>query len=100
MRAAKGIAENGRFDAFADLPTMEDITAAFSPKRGRRPPFPSPFRAISRACGAIPESSARLPFRPAASGVQGRSAFSVGGILRTWLRSRIVRPEANGIVLC
>jgi hypothetical protein len=29
MRAAKDIAENGRFGAFADLPTMGDITAAF-----------------------------------------------------------------------
>jgi len=29
MCAAKDIAENGRFDAFADLPTMKDITAAF-----------------------------------------------------------------------
>jgi methylisocitrate lyase len=29
MRAAKDIAENGRFDAFADLPTMGDITGAF-----------------------------------------------------------------------
>ena len=32
MRAAKDIAENGRFDAFADLPTMGDITAAFADK--------------------------------------------------------------------
>ena len=30
MRAAKDIAENGRFDAFADLPTMSDITSAFA----------------------------------------------------------------------
>ena len=37
MRAAKGIAENGRFDAFADLPTMEDITAAFSPEARAAP---------------------------------------------------------------
>jgi hypothetical protein len=29
MRAAKDIAKNGRFDAFADLPTMNDITGAF-----------------------------------------------------------------------
>jgi 2-methylisocitrate lyase-like PEP mutase family enzyme len=29
IRAAKDIAENGRFDAFADLPTMGEITAAF-----------------------------------------------------------------------
>jgi 2-methylisocitrate lyase-like PEP mutase family enzyme len=29
MRAAKDIAEHGRFDAFANLPTMNDITAAF-----------------------------------------------------------------------
>ena len=29
MRAAKDIAENGRFDFFADLPTMGDITGAF-----------------------------------------------------------------------
>jgi len=32
MRAAKDIAEHGRFDAFANLPTMNDITAAFAPK--------------------------------------------------------------------
>ena len=32
MRAASDIAENGRFDAFADLPTMNDITAAFADK--------------------------------------------------------------------
>jgi 2-methylisocitrate lyase-like PEP mutase family enzyme len=32
IRAAKDIAENGRFDAFADLPTMGDITAAFADK--------------------------------------------------------------------
>jgi 2-methylisocitrate lyase-like PEP mutase family enzyme len=32
MRAAKDIAENGRFDAFADLPTMGDITSAFVEK--------------------------------------------------------------------
>jgi hypothetical protein len=37
MRAAKGIAENGRFDAFADLPMMEDITAAFSPEARAAP---------------------------------------------------------------
>jgi 2-methylisocitrate lyase-like PEP mutase family enzyme len=30
IRAAKDIAENGRFDAFADLPTMGEITAAFA----------------------------------------------------------------------
>src|SRR5271169_5790464 len=30
MRAAKDIAQNGRFDAFADLPTMNDITGAFA----------------------------------------------------------------------
>jgi 2-methylisocitrate lyase-like PEP mutase family enzyme len=29
MRAAKDIAENGRFDTFAELPTMGDITGAF-----------------------------------------------------------------------
>jgi 2-methylisocitrate lyase-like PEP mutase family enzyme len=29
MRAARDIADNGRFDAFADLPTMKDITEAF-----------------------------------------------------------------------
>jgi hypothetical protein len=29
MRAAKDIAENGRFDTFADLPTMGDIPGAF-----------------------------------------------------------------------
>jgi hypothetical protein len=32
IRAAKDIAENGRFDAFADLPTMADITGAFADK--------------------------------------------------------------------
>jgi 2-methylisocitrate lyase-like PEP mutase family enzyme len=32
IRAAKDIAENGRFDAFADLPTMGDITKAFVEK--------------------------------------------------------------------
>jgi len=32
MRAAKDIADNGRFDAFANLPTMNDITAAFADK--------------------------------------------------------------------
>jgi 2-methylisocitrate lyase-like PEP mutase family enzyme len=32
MRAAKDIADNGRFDAFADLPTMNDITGAFVEK--------------------------------------------------------------------
>jgi 2-methylisocitrate lyase-like PEP mutase family enzyme len=32
IRAAKDIAENGRFDAFADLPTMGDITKAFADK--------------------------------------------------------------------
>jgi 2-methylisocitrate lyase-like PEP mutase family enzyme len=32
MRAAKDIADNGRFDAFADLPTMGDITGAFADK--------------------------------------------------------------------
>jgi len=32
MRVAKDIAENGRFDAFANLPTMNDITAAFGAK--------------------------------------------------------------------
>jgi 2-methylisocitrate lyase-like PEP mutase family enzyme len=32
MRAAKDIADHGRFDAFADLPTMKDITAAFAAK--------------------------------------------------------------------
>ena len=32
MRAARDIAENGRFDAFADLPTMAEITAAFGDK--------------------------------------------------------------------
>jgi 2-methylisocitrate lyase-like PEP mutase family enzyme len=32
IRAAKDIAENGRFDAFADLPTMADITSAFASK--------------------------------------------------------------------
>jgi hypothetical protein len=30
MRAAKDIAENGRFDAFADLPTMGEIAGAFA----------------------------------------------------------------------
>ena len=30
IRAAKDIAEHGRFDAFASLPTMNDITAAFA----------------------------------------------------------------------
>src|SRR4029077_20659187 len=29
MRAAEDIAEHGRFEAFADLPTMNDITSAF-----------------------------------------------------------------------
>jgi hypothetical protein len=29
MRAAKDIAENGRFDTFADLPTTGDIPGAF-----------------------------------------------------------------------
>ena len=29
IRAAKDIAEHGRFDAFADLPTMGDIAGAF-----------------------------------------------------------------------
>jgi hypothetical protein len=29
MRAAKDIADNGRFDALADLPAMKDITGAF-----------------------------------------------------------------------
>jgi hypothetical protein len=29
MRAAKDIAEHGRFDAFADLPTMGEITKSF-----------------------------------------------------------------------
>ena len=33
MRAAKDIAECGRFDAFADLPTMNDITKAFADER-------------------------------------------------------------------
>jgi 2-methylisocitrate lyase-like PEP mutase family enzyme len=32
LRAAKDIAEHGRFDAFADLPTMAEITAAFGGK--------------------------------------------------------------------
>ena len=32
IRAAKDIADNGRFDAFANLPTMNDITAAFADK--------------------------------------------------------------------
>ena len=32
IRAAKDIADNGRFDAFATLPTMNDITAAFADK--------------------------------------------------------------------
>ena len=32
MWAAKDIAGHGRFDAFADLPTMNNITATF-PKR-------------------------------------------------------------------
>jgi 2-methylisocitrate lyase-like PEP mutase family enzyme len=32
IRAAKDIAEHGRFDAFASLPTMDDITAAFATK--------------------------------------------------------------------
>jgi 2-methylisocitrate lyase-like PEP mutase family enzyme len=32
IRAAKDIAENGRFDAFADLPTMGGITGAFADK--------------------------------------------------------------------
>jgi 2-methylisocitrate lyase-like PEP mutase family enzyme len=32
IRAAKDIADNGRFDAFADLPTMGDITGAFADK--------------------------------------------------------------------
>jgi 2-methylisocitrate lyase-like PEP mutase family enzyme len=32
MRAAKDIAEHGRFDAFADLPTMGEITKAFADK--------------------------------------------------------------------
>jgi hypothetical protein len=32
MRAAKDIADNGRFEAFADLPTMGDITSAFAHK--------------------------------------------------------------------
>ena len=32
IRAAKDIAEHGRFDAFADLPTMAEITAAFGRK--------------------------------------------------------------------
>ena len=32
MRAAKDIAEHGRFDAFADLPTMNAITAGFADK--------------------------------------------------------------------
>jgi 2-methylisocitrate lyase-like PEP mutase family enzyme len=32
IRAAKDIADNGRFDAFADLPTMNDITGAFVDK--------------------------------------------------------------------
>jgi 2-methylisocitrate lyase-like PEP mutase family enzyme len=32
QRAAKDIAEHGRFDAFADLPTMAEITAAFGGK--------------------------------------------------------------------
>ena len=32
MRAAKDIAEHGRFDSFADLPTMNAITAGFADK--------------------------------------------------------------------
>jgi 2-methylisocitrate lyase-like PEP mutase family enzyme len=32
IRAAKDIADNGRFDAFADLPSMNDITKAFADK--------------------------------------------------------------------
>jgi 2-methylisocitrate lyase-like PEP mutase family enzyme len=32
MRAAKDIAEHGRFDALANLPTMNDITGAFADK--------------------------------------------------------------------
>ena len=32
IRAAKDIADNGRFDAFADLPVMGDITSAFAHK--------------------------------------------------------------------
>jgi 2-methylisocitrate lyase-like PEP mutase family enzyme len=32
ISAAKDIADNGRFDAFADLPTMNDITGAFADK--------------------------------------------------------------------
>jgi 2-methylisocitrate lyase-like PEP mutase family enzyme len=33
MRAARDIAENGRFDAFAELPPSRDIEAAFADKR-------------------------------------------------------------------
>jgi 2-methylisocitrate lyase-like PEP mutase family enzyme len=32
IRAAKDLADNGRFDAFADLPTMGEITGAFADK--------------------------------------------------------------------
>jgi 2-methylisocitrate lyase-like PEP mutase family enzyme len=32
IRAAKDIADNGRFDAFADLPTMGEIAGAFAEK--------------------------------------------------------------------
>ena len=32
IHAARDIAEHGRFDAFANLPTMNDITAAFADK--------------------------------------------------------------------
>jgi len=32
MRAAKDIAEHGRFDALANLPAMNDITGAFADK--------------------------------------------------------------------
>ena len=33
IKAARDIAEHGRFDAFANLPTMGDITGAFADKR-------------------------------------------------------------------
>jgi hypothetical protein len=36
IRAAKDIAEHGRFDAFANLPTMGNIAAAFEKKCGRQ----------------------------------------------------------------
>ena len=50
MRAAKDIAENGRFDALSDLPTMSEITARRVEARrrhGETPETPAICQSIS-----------------------------------------------------